>query len=65
MQTRNWSYVQLGPAHTNHNHLPFNHLNKSAFKYKFFSYMGVGFALPFIAIGWQWYKPGGYKASTA
>ncbi|KAJ3762758.1 hypothetical protein EV360DRAFT_34987, partial [Lentinula raphanica] len=37
-------------------HLPFNYLNKRAFTYKFVSYLGLGFALPWVAVGWIWYE---------
>ncbi|KAJ7736160.1 hypothetical protein B0H16DRAFT_1574636 [Mycena metata] len=44
-----------------YNNMPFDHSNRRRFAAKAFAYMGFGFTLPFIAVGWQWYKPGGYK----
>ncbi|KAJ7058334.1 hypothetical protein C8F01DRAFT_1147901, partial [Mycena amicta] len=41
--------------------IPFDTSNRRAWAIKCVSYMGFGFALPFVAVGWQWYKPGGYK----
>ncbi|KAF9052559.1 hypothetical protein BDP27DRAFT_1275742 [Rhodocollybia butyracea] len=37
-------------------HLPFNYLNKRAFTYKFVAFLGFGFALPWVAVGWIWYN---------
>ncbi|KAJ7151908.1 hypothetical protein C8R43DRAFT_1004633 [Mycena crocata] len=48
------------PAADYHN-IPFDYSNKRRFAAKCIAYMGFGFALPFVAVGWQWYKPGGYK----
>ncbi|KAJ8096223.1 hypothetical protein PM082_011352 [Marasmius tenuissimus] len=49
-------------AHTaTHGHLPFDASNSRAFTTKFLSYVGVGFALPFVAVYWGWHKPGGLK----
>nr|GAT50831.1 predicted protein [Mycena chlorophos] len=48
------------PATEYHN-IPFDTSNRRALAIKCLSYMGFGFALPFVAVGWQWYKPGGYK----
>ncbi|KAJ7351455.1 hypothetical protein DFH08DRAFT_860549 [Mycena albidolilacea] len=41
--------------------IPFDYSNRRTFAIKCIAYMGFGFALPFVAVGWQWYKPGGYK----
>ncbi|KAE9398800.1 hypothetical protein BT96DRAFT_994504 [Gymnopus androsaceus JB14] len=46
---------------TETSHLPFDFTNKRAFTYKFIAYLGFGFALPWVAIGWIWYRPGGLK----
>ncbi|KAJ7173058.1 hypothetical protein C8R43DRAFT_1119861 [Mycena crocata] len=48
-------------GHAEYQHLPFSTENKAAFAVKFISYLSLGFALPFIATAWQWYKPGGFK----
>ncbi|KAK0236596.1 hypothetical protein EDD85DRAFT_1023432 [Armillaria nabsnona] len=42
-------------------HLPFSYANKSAFKYKLIPFATVAFGLPWLAIGWRWYRPGGMK----
>ncbi|KAG7452900.1 uncharacterized protein BT62DRAFT_925442 [Guyanagaster necrorhizus] len=47
--------------HTHVDHLPFNYLNKKSFTIKYWSYLGAGFALPWIAVAWRWYRPGGIK----
>ncbi|KAF9052318.1 hypothetical protein BDZ89DRAFT_1056676 [Hymenopellis radicata] len=61
-QRRFINYIpQSVKPHTSVEHLPFNYLNKKAFTYKFVAYLGFGFALPWVAVGWQWYKPGGFK----
>ncbi|KAJ7500030.1 hypothetical protein FB451DRAFT_1207268 [Mycena latifolia] len=44
-----------------YNNMPFDYSNRRRFAVKCIAYMGFGFALPFVAVGWQWYKPGGYK----
>ncbi|KAJ6596142.1 hypothetical protein DFH09DRAFT_1134201 [Mycena vulgaris] len=49
-----------GHAAEYHN-MPFDYSNQRRFAIKCVAYMGFGFALPFVAVGWQWYKPGGYK----
>ncbi|KAJ6616845.1 hypothetical protein B0H10DRAFT_2035933, partial [Mycena sp. CBHHK59/15] len=46
-----------------YNNMPFDYSNSRKFAIKFFAFTGFGFALPFVAVGWQWYKPGGYKNS--
>ncbi|KAJ3889056.1 hypothetical protein C8J55DRAFT_564745 [Lentinula edodes] len=57
----NFGHSSHIPAHTEVKHLPFDYLNKRAFTYKFVSFLGLGFALPWVAIGWIWYRPGGLK----
>ncbi|KAJ4477481.1 hypothetical protein J3R30DRAFT_223396 [Lentinula aciculospora] len=57
----NFGHSSHIPPHTEVNHLPFNYLNKRAFTYKFVTYLGLGFALPWVAVGWIWYRPGGFK----
>ncbi|KAJ3711989.1 hypothetical protein C8R42DRAFT_728301 [Lentinula raphanica] len=52
----NFGHSSHIPPHTEVNHLPFNYLNKRAFTYKFVSYLGLGFALPWVAVGWIWYE---------
>ncbi|KAF9021614.1 hypothetical protein BDZ89DRAFT_1071268 [Hymenopellis radicata] len=43
-------------------HLPFQYSNKSAFlKYKLIPFMAISFGIPWLAIGWRWYRPGGMK----
>ncbi|KAJ7039291.1 hypothetical protein C8F04DRAFT_1086369 [Mycena alexandri] len=44
-----------------YHNMPFDYSNRSRFAAKALAYMGFGFSLPFIAVGWQWHKPGGYK----
>ncbi|KAJ7668950.1 hypothetical protein B0H17DRAFT_1209832 [Mycena rosella] len=44
-----------------YNNMPFDYSSRRRFAMKCVAYMGFGFALPFVAVGWQWYKPGGYK----
>ncbi|KAF8168983.1 hypothetical protein K438DRAFT_1615808, partial [Mycena galopus ATCC 62051] len=34
--------------------MPFNYSNRKTFAIKCIAYMGFGFALPFVAVGWQW-----------
>ncbi|KAJ7166186.1 hypothetical protein C8R46DRAFT_1097266 [Mycena filopes] len=51
-------------AHTHaeeYHNMPFDYSNRNKFALKCLAYMGFGFALPFIAVTWQWHKPGGYK----
>ncbi|GAW09705.1 cytochrome c oxidase subunit VIIc [Lentinula edodes] len=57
----NFGHSSHIPPHTEVTHLPFDYLNKRAFTYKFVSFLGLGFALPWVAIGWIWYRPGGLK----
>ncbi|KAF5353114.1 hypothetical protein D9758_008785 [Tetrapyrgos nigripes] len=59
-----WGYGADAPPHTNTDHLPFNYLNKRAFTIKFIAYLGVGFALPWVAIWWIWHRPNGFKNPT-
>ncbi|KAF9003036.1 hypothetical protein BDQ17DRAFT_1356518 [Cyathus striatus] len=40
-------------------HMPFDYSNKRTFAVKASVYMGLGFAIPFVAIWWTWNKPGG------
>lgn len=35
--------------------MPFDYSNQRTFALKCIAYMGFGFALPFIAVGWQWF----------
>ncbi|KIP04180.1 hypothetical protein PHLGIDRAFT_120920 [Phlebiopsis gigantea 11061_1 CR5-6] len=45
-----------GVAHFNHAappHLPFSFGNRNAFRAKYLAFVGLGFALPFVAAGWQ------------
>ncbi|KAJ7828449.1 hypothetical protein B0H14DRAFT_1151065 [Mycena olivaceomarginata] len=49
------------PRLTSLQNIPFDYSNRRTFAIKCIAYMGFGFALPFVAVGWQWYKPGGYK----
>ncbi|KAJ7249776.1 hypothetical protein B0H12DRAFT_1121699 [Mycena haematopus] len=44
-----------------YHNMPFDYSSRKTFAAKCLAYMGFGFALPFVAVGWQWYKPGGYK----
>ncbi|CAK5278455.1 unnamed protein product [Mycena citricolor] len=48
-------------GHADYQHIPFSYANKTAFAAKCVAYLGLGFSLPFVALGWQWYKPGGFK----
>ncbi|KAJ3732433.1 hypothetical protein DFJ43DRAFT_1073952 [Lentinula guzmanii] len=57
----NFGHSSHIPPLTEVTHLPFNFLNKRAFTYKFVSFLGLGFALPWVAVGWIWYRPGGFK----
>ncbi|KAJ7829730.1 hypothetical protein B0H13DRAFT_2372378 [Mycena leptocephala] len=41
------------PAAEYHN-MPFDYSNRWRFAAKCIAYMGFGFALPFVAVGWQW-----------
>ncbi|KAF8199208.1 hypothetical protein K438DRAFT_1583530, partial [Mycena galopus ATCC 62051] len=34
--------------------IPFDYSNRKTFAIKCIAYMGFGFALPFVAVGWQW-----------
>ncbi|KAJ6464856.1 hypothetical protein C8R45DRAFT_784220, partial [Mycena sanguinolenta] len=34
--------------------IPFDYSNRKTFAVKCIAYMGFGFALPFVAVGWQW-----------
>ncbi|KAJ6506173.1 hypothetical protein C8R47DRAFT_1209376 [Mycena vitilis] len=53
---------RMAHAHASEYHnIPFDYSNRRRFAAKCVAYMGFGFALPFVAVGWQWYKPGGYK----
>ncbi|KIK66742.1 hypothetical protein GYMLUDRAFT_37867 [Collybiopsis luxurians FD-317 M1] len=51
---------QIAP-HSVVRHMPFDYLDKRAFTYKFITFVGLGFALPWVAVGWIWYRPGGFK----
>ncbi|THU96587.1 hypothetical protein K435DRAFT_778489 [Dendrothele bispora CBS 962.96] len=44
--------------------MPFNYLDTGAFTKRFIAYLGVGFALPWIAVWWTWHRPGGFKNPT-
>ncbi|KAF7311276.1 hypothetical protein MKEN_01029200 [Mycena kentingensis (nom. inval.)] len=52
-----WAHTHAGE----YRNIPFDYSNRRNFAIKCLSYMGFGFALPFVAVGWQWYKPGGFK----
>ncbi|KAJ7619854.1 hypothetical protein DFH06DRAFT_1341935 [Mycena polygramma] len=53
---------RMAHAHAvEYHNIPFDYSNRRRFAAKCVAYMGFGFALPFVAVGWQWYKPGGYK----
>ncbi|KAK0199900.1 hypothetical protein DFS33DRAFT_1365650 [Desarmillaria ectypa] len=58
-----WVPASVKP-HPNTDHFPFNYRNKKSFAVGFYSYLAFGFALPFVAVTWQWYKPGGLKNSA-
>ncbi|KAJ6555976.1 hypothetical protein B0H19DRAFT_947261, partial [Mycena capillaripes] len=34
--------------------MPFDYSNQRKFAIKCIAYMGFGFALPFVAVGWRW-----------
>ncbi|KAJ7747437.1 hypothetical protein DFH07DRAFT_831101 [Mycena maculata] len=60
--TLRWSRRRMTHTHAaEYNNVPFDYSNSRTFAIKCAAYMGFGFALPFVAVGWQWYKPGGYK----
>ncbi|KIY46183.1 hypothetical protein FISHEDRAFT_76025 [Fistulina hepatica ATCC 64428] len=46
-------------SHSNGSHMPFSYANKRAFTIKYLSFVGLGFAIPWVAIGLHWYRPGG------
>ncbi|RDB19087.1 hypothetical protein Hypma_014459 [Hypsizygus marmoreus] len=46
-------------THPEHTNFPFSYDNKKTFAFKAIAYMGTGFLVPFIAIWWNWNKPGG------
>ncbi|KAJ7216410.1 hypothetical protein GGX14DRAFT_696269 [Mycena pura] len=48
-------------AHSTYQNIPFSTENKAALAAKCVGFMGAGFALPFVAVAWQWYKPGGLR----
>ncbi|KAJ7124361.1 hypothetical protein C8R44DRAFT_783376 [Mycena epipterygia] len=53
---------RMAHAHAaEYNNMPFDYSSRRKFAMKCLAYMGFGFALPFVAVGWQWYRPGGYK----
>ncbi|KAK7053620.1 hypothetical protein R3P38DRAFT_2851281 [Favolaschia claudopus] len=56
--TRRFAHAHAAEEYHN---MPFDYSNRRRFAAKCIAYMGFGFALPFVAVGWQWYKPGGYK----
>ncbi|KAJ7067690.1 hypothetical protein B0H15DRAFT_871992 [Mycena belliarum] len=55
---RRMAHAMAGEPYHN---VPFDYSNRRRWAAKCLAYMGFGFALPFVAVGWQWYKPGGYK----
>ncbi|TCD67724.1 hypothetical protein EIP91_012024 [Steccherinum ochraceum] len=50
-----WSprHVRFASGHATHDPLPFSFSNKKTFKYKYLAFLGTGFAIPFIAVGYQ------------
>ncbi|KAJ7617897.1 hypothetical protein FB45DRAFT_1034130 [Roridomyces roridus] len=66
-QTLHFPHAQRRMAHhaAEYKHIPFDYSNRTGLAVKMAAYLGFGFALPFVAVGWQWYKPGGYKNSSS
>ncbi|KAJ7483924.1 hypothetical protein B0H11DRAFT_2231665 [Mycena galericulata] len=57
-----YSGRRLVHAHAEEYHnMPFDYSSRRNFAIKCAAYMGFGFSLPFVAWGWQWYRPGGFK----
>ncbi|EIN04089.1 hypothetical protein PUNSTDRAFT_55690 [Punctularia strigosozonata HHB-11173 SS5] len=49
-------------THTYYDAVPFGYRNKKAFRIKYVAYLGTGFALPFVAVGYQLHNWAGSSA---